>query len=141
MMKSFSDLPAEIRLSHFKFVVAASGADSDLTEEERSVLGFVSRKWGLSQTEVDQVYRNPAVIEFVISDSREVCFHQLYDLVEMAIIDSKLKQAERQMCLGYAAQLGFPEDAVDTVIQGILEGNQAGKSEEDIQAGLMARLA
>ena len=138
--KDLTNLPVEVRLSHFKNLVALSGADRTLAESERAVLGFVAKKWGMSQREVDTVYSTPDKVEAVVTDDRSVCFHQLYDVVEMAIIDSQLKPVERSFCEGLAGQLGFETGAVDAVIQGILSGNQQGLNEAVIQQKLMLDL-
>ena len=139
-VEKLKNLPAEVRMSHFKNLVAAASADGELAEEERAVLGFVSQKWGLSQREIDQVYSSPDSIEAVVTDDRTVSFHQLYDVVEMAIIDGKLKRDENLFCRGIARQLGYGDEDVDAIIQGILAGNQAGLSEAEIQRSLQQNL-
>ena len=59
----------------------------------------------------------------------------------MAIIDGQLKQSERRLVETVAEQLGFvAREAVNEVIQGILEGNKLGLNEAAIQQQLMAKL-
>jgi uncharacterized tellurite resistance protein B-like protein len=134
------NLPVEIRLNHFRNIVTSASVDGKLEESERAVLGFVAQKWGLSQREVDAVYRDPDSIEAVITDDRTVCFHQLYDVVEMAIIDGQLKRSEKTFAIAIAQQLGYNEAAVDMVVQGILKGNQQGLTEAAIHQQLLAEL-
>lgn len=139
-MKKLQDIPLAQRKSHFRNLVAMAGKDGAIGSEERSVLAYVAAKWGLSDREVAEVSSNPNVVKLAAPDSRETCFQQLYDLVEMMIIDGVMKKDEKALCQALAQFLGFPAGAIDRIAQGILEGNRQGQDETATQADLRRKL-
>lgn len=139
-MSSGRNLSISKRKSHFRNIVSLATKDGTIGDEEKQVLAFVANKWGLTDDEITEVTTKPDNVIISFPTDREDCFHQLYDIVEVMIIDGVVNKGERQLCDALAVKLGFEVSAVDTVIKGILDGNISMKREEDIQAGLMKQL-
>ena len=89
---------------------------------------------------MEEISKNPNTQEMLIPDSPQARFEQFYDAVEMMIIDGEMHSNEKALCLALAESLGFGAADVDTVIQGILEGNRLITPEEDIKSALAGKL-
>ena len=94
----------------------------------------------MKSDEVGAIEAHPNDIEFVVPDSADTRFAMLYDTVEMAIIDGELKITERDICDALAHRLGFPTNAVRTIINGILEGNSNVADPDDIRKAVRQKL-
>lgn len=133
-------LSEQERRSHFRNVASLAAKDGEIGREERAVLAYVARKWNLTDADVREVSEQPNRIEVRFPKDRPTAFQQLYDLVEVMIVDGKVKKTERDLCTALAVNLGFLPTAVDTIIQGILKGNLSSSSEQAIQADLARQL-
>ena len=94
----------------------------------------------LTDEDLRDVTEHPNAIEMALPNDRLACFQQLYDLVEIMIVDGMVRIKERELCTSLAVNLGFTPDAVDTIIQAILKGNLSSRDEKDIQADLIRKL-
>lgn len=139
-MSDFSHLQKDERKSHFCNLVAAAHKDGKLTYEERIALAYAARKYGLTPQEADEISANPDRTVFVMPSSENASFHQLYDVIELMMIDGELKKIEKDLCRAMAARLGFAPDAFETFKDTILEGTQLGLTAEKIQSSLKRKL-
>ncbi len=139
-MRDLKSIPLEQRKSHFRNLAALAGKDTRIVDAEQGVLAYVAAKWGLSDRDIADSNANPNAIEVTIPAARELCFQQLYDLVEMMIIDGVMKRDEKALCVALAAKLGFEAEAVDRIAHGIADGNRQGVEEETIHARLRKAL-
>lgn len=138
---SYADnLSMQERRSHFRNVASVAAKDGVINNEERAVLAFVAQKWKLTDEDLRDVTEHPNAIEMALPNDRLACFQQLYDLVEIMIVDGMVRIKERELCTSLAVNLGFTPDAVDTIIQAILKGNLSSRDEKDIQADLIRKL-
>ncbi|MCB1070234.1 MAG: hypothetical protein H7A43_00755 [Verrucomicrobia bacterium] len=138
---SYADnLSIQERRSHFRNVASVAAKDGVINNEERAVLAFVAQKWKLTDEDLRDVTEHPNAIEMALPNDRLACFQQLYDLVEIMIVDGMVRIKERELCTSLAVNLGFTPDAVDTIIQAILKGNLSSRDEKDIQADLIRKL-
>lgn len=139
-MRSIKDISPEEKKYHFRNLVVMSLADGKITDDEKSVLGYAASKWGISKEVQDEVMQHLEEIESKVPDDPEVRFQQLYDLVEIMIIDGELKIVEKDLCSKIAQALGYQPAAVDVVKNGILAGNRKYSSQEEMHKVIKARL-
>lgn len=138
-MPDFSHLSLDERRSHFRNLVAAASRDGSIASEERIALAYAARKWGLSQADAEAITANPDSVALDFPESKAARFHQLYDIVELMMMDGVLKKTEKELCHALATKLGFGSGAVDVVKDGILAGHRAGMTEDKIQAELLKK--
>jgi len=139
-MSTIKSLSAEERKSHFHNVAVLAIKDGKIHPQERRLLECIAKDWALTDDEIKEVESNPDSIKFVVPEDPDFRFLQLYDLVEMMIIDGEMKIAEKELCAALAERLGFEQEAIATIIQGIIEGNKAMRKTEEIQNDLRAKL-
>ncbi|GEM_PF-6116522 len=139
-MKSIKDISVEEKKNHFRHLVVMSLADGKITDEEKSVLGYAASKWNIPKEVQDEVMQHIDGAEVKAPADPEVRFQQLYDLVEIMIIDGELKIVEKDLAIKVAKVLGYKQEAVDVVKKGILEGNRKFSEEAEIHKLIKAQL-
>ncbi|HBA85258.1 MAG TPA: hypothetical protein DCZ95_14315 [Verrucomicrobia bacterium] len=139
-MTHVKNLSSDQKKCHLRNLTALAMKDGKLAQSERDLLEVIAREWGFSQKEMDAVAAHPNTIEFKIPGDPDARFHMLYDFIEMMIIDGELKNVERELCEAMTERLGFPQTAIRTIINGILEGNRNLSDPDDIRAGLRRKI-
>ena len=129
-------LSAEERKSHFKNIIAMVSQDGVVGEQEKAMLAFVAAKWGLSDSEAQEILASPEGVTLSVPEAAEDRFQQLYDLAEAMIIDGVMNAGEKVLCESIAVELKFDKGAVQQIVDGILEGNMSGAKESEIQQRL-----
>ena len=106
----------EIKLAHFKNLVAVAIADGFLDEEERDFLVDHAEECGLDHKEVNEVIENADKLEFIVPESAEDREEQLADIVFLTMIDGSIEDKEYELCLNIAQRLELKKDELDEVI-------------------------
>jgi len=125
-------LSLEQRKSHFRNLVYMALADGKLEEGEKTMLSLLGFKWGLQREEVSEIMMMPAAVPVSFPEEPEARLNQLYDLVELMIIDGVMGSKEKELCLSFAKGLQFDEAAVTTVANEIIAGNRRNENERVI---------
>lgn len=106
----------EIKLAHFKNLVAVAIADGFLDEDEREFLVDHAEECGLNPTEVNEVIENAENLEFIVPESSEDREEQLADIVFLTMIDGDIEEKEYELCLNIAKRLELKKEDLDEVI-------------------------
>lgn len=139
-MSIIRNLTPEEKKSHFRNVAVIAYKDGDIGSTEKQLLEIIAREWELTPEEMAAVETAPDSIEFKPPEDVNMRFYELYDLVHIAIIDGKLKACEQEVCIPLAEALGFNQNAVRTIIDGILEGNRVLRDPEEIRESLREKI-
>jgi len=139
-MSQANRLTTEERKSHLRNLASLAAKDGVIRAEEKAVLAHVAGKLNLSDADIKDVTSRPNEIKLSIPKDRTACFHQLYDLTEMMIIDGEVRKAERELCTSLAVNLGFKAPDIDVIIKAILNGNMSYTPENEIRDKLIKQL-
>ena len=105
-----------IRREHFRNLVAVAGSDGSFLEIEKDFLIAKAIKLGLSQEEVDEIFKNAKSLSFIVPEKEVQKKEQLAEIVYIALIDGMLRKVEYDLCLRIALRLGFSQEYLDDVI-------------------------
>jgi hypothetical protein len=133
-------LSLEQRKSHFRNLVFMALADGKLEQGEKTMLSLLGFKWGLQREEVAEIMMIPDSIPVNFPDDPGARVNQLYDLVELMIIDGVMGSKEKELCVSFAKGLNFAEEAVKIVADEIIAANRRNESEQVILERLRGRL-
>ncbi|MBP7828472.1 MAG: hypothetical protein KA248_01000 [Kiritimatiellae bacterium] len=129
------------KMSHFRNLALVALRDGKLAGAERDLLNYLARKWGLSDAQVEEVLAHPDRVKLSIPRDEPSRFQQLYDLVDMMIIDGVLGAQEKALCVSFAMALGMDSGLIPVIVEEIVAGDQLLRSEEQIQAAVRVRMA
>lgn len=105
-----------IRIQHFKNLVAIASADGVMDADEKDFLIEKAEELGIPKEEVDEIMNNLDGLEFEVPQDMEDKEDQLADIVFMAMIDGEIHDTEYNLCLKIADKLGLKKEDVDEVI-------------------------
>jgi uncharacterized tellurite resistance protein B-like protein len=118
----------ELAKSHIKNLIAMAQADGYFDQIEYEFLLQIARKHKLSEKNIEEVKNQPEKVSLNVPDNHEVKFHQLYDLVNMMMIDGVVHNNEVRLCRNLAEQLGYHPDKVSDLVDSVMQHIQVGNS-------------
>lgn len=120
------------RRSHLKNLIAIAFADRDLSPTEVKLLYELSNKMGFNGNEVAEIMKDPASVDFVLPESRREEFDQIYDLVNMMLIDGTIDSREVEICQHFIKRLGYDPVVAQEILNRITKKLSTGKNKEEI---------
>jgi tellurite resistance protein len=109
----------EIKLEHFKNLVAIAAADGYMDAREREFLADRAEEIGLSAEKVQEIIEEANALEFIVPMNKFDREDQLSDAVFMSVIDGDISEREYQLCLSIAQRLGFEKSYLDAIVNSI----------------------
>ncbi len=110
---------SEIKLDHFKNLVAVAAADGYMDAREREFLADRAEEIGLSSDKVQEIIDEANALEFMIPINQIDREDQLSDAVFMSVIDGDISEREYELCLSIASRLGFEKSYLDEIVNSI----------------------
>ncbi len=122
--------------SHMKNLIEMAAVDGNFDSAEMSLLKTIAKKNNISESQLQQIQKNPEGIKFEIpTDSREK-FHQFYDLVHMMSIDATIHPEEMKLCNLYAVRFGYKRENSREIIEAIQSNIKYGQGHDETMARL-----
>jgi len=94
-------------IAHFASIVNISGADGKITVEEEEMLLALATKFGIDNSEVVDILKNPSKYPIVPSNSAEERLERIHDLFDMIFTDHEINVKELVLIKRYAIGLGY----------------------------------
>ena len=117
--------------SHMKNLIEMAAVDGNFEEVEMKLLGTIAKKNGISESQLKEIRKNSAGIEFEIPKDKKEKFHQLYDLVHMMSVDNDVHREEQKLSTLFAIKFGYPRVHVDELIDTIRLNIKNGQSYDE----------
>jgi uncharacterized tellurite resistance protein B-like protein len=117
---------------HYLNLVQMACADGVIDPSELELLHRIGKRLGFTDPEIDELIGKKASKHFSPSYSLERRFHELYDIVAMALADGILHKAEIGLIKKFAIALAFSSNEIDRVVEMLVAGIKSGKSEEEL---------
>jgi uncharacterized tellurite resistance protein B-like protein len=114
--------------SHMKNLIEMAAVDGNFDTIEYDLLKSIARRNNITESQLDQIRKNPAGIEFVVPTDKAEKFNQLYDLVHMMSIDKNIHDEELKLCNLFAIKFGYQRERVKDLIETIRLNIQNGQS-------------
>lgn len=127
--------------SHLKNLVAIAFADQHMERSESDLLYRVLDRLQLDGKEVIAIMAKPEKIAFVPPTDPKEQFAQIYELVNMMLVDGKIDRRELIICKNFSLRLGFSEEEVEKLIRFIVDAISEGHSKEETLNKLITDLA
>ncbi|MEM9982099.1 MAG: hypothetical protein AAF734_06360 [Bacteroidota bacterium] len=117
--------------SHIKNLIDMALADGHFDMAEYELLLIIARRHGISENQVKRVRKHPEEIQFLIPADDKKRFFQLYDLVNMMIIDGEVHNLEFKLCKLFAEKFGYATEQLDYLINATAENIKMGNNHEE----------
>ncbi len=117
--------------SHMKNLIEMAAVDGNFDSIEYELLKSIAKRNSISESQLEAIRKKPEGVEFVVPESKEERFHQLYDLVHMMTIDKSVHDEELKLCNLFAVKFGYQREKVRDIIEAIRQNIQNGQSHNE----------
>ncbi len=133
---SFADFIAHngkrVCKEYYIHLVQVSKADGKIGPKELEFLHKEGRKFGLTDPEIDHLIENEKDHQYTPPYSLAGKFNHLFNIAEMILADEVVTDEEKRMIRKFAIEAGFDDSMVQTIVDHLLQGIEAGKDEETL---------
>jgi uncharacterized tellurite resistance protein B-like protein len=117
---------------HFLHLIQVANADGVIDKSESEMLHRMGKHLGLTDPEIDQLILNKDSHAYIPPYDLEKRFHQLYDVVAMAMADGVMYKNEIRMIRSLAIASSFNEADTDRLLNLLINGLKYNKTEEEL---------
>ena len=119
--------------SHMKNLLEMAMADGHLEKSEEQYLSKLSRKYGISKKQLDEINENKENIEFIVPEKEDEVFIQLFELTNMMVIDENIDSEELRLCVLFAKKFGYKVENCEELVDSIASNIRNGHNLEETQ--------
>ena len=105
--------------SHMKNLIEMAMADGRFDDSEEKFLLKLASKHGVSKKKIEEIRNNEMEVEFVLPSNEKEKFNQLFELVNMMVIDQHIDHSELRLCVMLARKFGYTDDKVEELVDSI----------------------
>lgn len=117
--------------SHVKNLIEVALSDGHYDKKEEQLLKDILKRNGWGAFYINKVKKKIDKIEFIMPESDNARFDQIYDLITMMMADGDIDDNELRVCNKYAVKLGFNAKLVEELVFSIRENVSVGHSIEE----------
>ncbi|MHC4271691.1 MAG: hypothetical protein ACYST2_05205 [Planctomycetota bacterium] len=121
-----SELTQEEKKSALMNAAMIMLTDGKAKPEELQVLYQVAKRVGITQQQIEDILQDSTQVKFVAPESSKEKVSQLIDMIIMMSVDGDIEPSEKNLCLTYAAGLGFNTTKVIDFLNSITEKIEKG---------------
>jgi len=121
-----------IKKDHFIHLVQVAEIDGKIDQTEMDFLHREGRKFGLTDPEVDTLIDKEKDYHYTPPYSLHDKFEELYQIALLILADDVVTESERRMIRRYAIAAGFSNDAIEGLVEILLEGVAKGEDEDKL---------
>ncbi len=132
MLNYFDHHDKKASNEHFLHLIQVANADGVVDKSESELLHRIGKRLGFTDPEIDELIlkRDPAGSP--LRYELEERFHQLYDVVAMALADGVLFKNEINMIKRLAVASSFSEADAELLLNLLVNGIKYNKSEDEL---------
>jgi len=117
--------------SHMKNLLEMALVDDHFDNSEEDLLKNIAKRYKVSFRELEEIREDPDSIEFEVPDDRTEKFSQLFDLVNMMMVDTHVDSEEVKLCHIFAKKFGYQEGKVKELVYAVSKNIENGKTKQD----------
>lgn len=121
-----------VNRDHYLHLVRVAKIDGKIKAPEMELLHKEGRRFGLTDTEIDNLIESEAANSYHPPYSLKDKFEELYSITTMILADEVVSESEKRMVRHYAIVAGFHDDVIEGLLDLLLEGVLRGEDEEKL---------
>lgn len=131
-LDSLSDSIVLENTAYFVHLIRIALADDVISTKELVLLHRVSKKLGFTVEETDHLIRTTGKSGYTPPTGLRARFDQIYEIVNMTLVDGSINKNEMHLASSFAAKSGFNEKEIPTMLVLILNGIRQGKNKDEL---------
>ncbi|MGE5420529.1 MAG: hypothetical protein ACM3UT_10105 [Chloroflexota bacterium] len=121
-----------VNKEYFITLIQASRTDGKIAPAELEMLYKEGTKFGLSEPEIEKLIRSEDNHSYHAPYSLHDKFEHLYNVSIMILADDEVTEKERRLLKKFAIEAGFQDNAIDKLMDLLLEGIRKNENEETL---------
>jgi len=117
---------------HFLQLIQVASADGVIDKSELELLHRMGKHLGFTEPEIEDLLQSKDTKTYTPPYELEKRFHQLYDVVAMALVDGVLYKNEINMIKRLAIASAFNDKDTEHLVNLLINGIKYGKKEEEL---------
>ena len=131
-LDSHSDSIVKENTAYFVHLIRIALADDVISIKELELLHRVSKKLGFTAEETDHLVRTTGKSDYTPPTSLRARFEQVYEIVNMTLVDGSINKSEMYLANSFAAKSGFNEKEIPTMLVLLLDGIREEKNKVEL---------
>lgn len=132
MINYFNHHDRKAGKEHFLHLIQVAKADGVIDTKELDLLHKMGKRLGLTNPEIDELIDRTDAKTYNPPYGLEERFHQLYDVVAMALADGVMFSNEIKMFKRLAVASNFDDASADRLLNLLVNGIKQNKSEDEL---------
>jgi len=117
---------------YFVHLIRIALADDVISQKELELLYHVSKKLGFSVEETEHLIRTTGKSDYTPPLELRARFDQIYEIVNMTLVDGSINKNEMFLASNFAAKSGFNEKEVPTMLVMLINGIRQEKNKDEL---------
>lgn len=117
--------------SHMKNLLEIAIVDGHFDTTEEDLLSKLAKRHGVSKKQLEDIRDNPSEIPFELPKDPKVKFNQLFELVQMMVVDKYIDSEEIKLCGIFARKFGYNPEKADELVDALANNIQNGKTAKE----------
>ena len=131
-LDSHSDSIVKENSEYFIHLIRIALADDVISIKELELLHRVSKKLGFTAEETDHLISTTRKSDYTPPTILQARFEQVYEIVNMTLVDGSINKNEMFLASSFAAKSGFNEKEIPNLLVLLLNGIRLEKSKGEI---------
>jgi hypothetical protein len=119
-------------IDFFIHLVRIAMADDIISENEMELLHKIGSKLGFSDHKIDDLIATTNKSDYIPPYELSERFEQLYEIVQMMLVDGVVDKNEMCLASGFAIKSGFIEREIPGLLVLLINGIKEDKNEEEL---------
>ena len=117
---------------YFVQLIRIALADGVISTKEKELLHRVSKKLGFTVEETEYLIRTTGKSDYTPPSGLRARFDQIYEIVNMTLVDGAINKSEMYLASSFAAKSGFNEKEIPNMLVLLLNGIRQGKNTDEL---------
>jgi hypothetical protein len=131
-LDSHSDSIVKDNTEYLVHLIRIALADDVISTKELDLLHRVSKRLGFTVEETDHLIRTTGKSDYTPPSGLRARFDQIYEIVNMTLVDGTINKNEMYLASSFAAKSGFNEKEIPTMLVLLLNGIRQGKNKDEL---------
>lgn len=119
-------------IDYFVQLIRIAMVDGTINNDEMALLHNIGKKIGFTEPEIDNLIDTTSKANFIPANELSKRFEQVYHIVKMTLADGLIDKAEMRLASAFAANSGFKESEIPSLLVLLISGIKQGIDEEDL---------
>lgn len=117
---------------HLINLVALAKSDGRVDAKEIELLAKIATQNGIAPKAFKAILDTSETIDIDVSNNKTQRISQLFDFIQMMLVDDEVSESEKTLCINIAKKMQFKEEIINDLVNTIMKRIKNGESKETV---------